>query len=770
MGGEAGASERALSLKYRIPNPNPTSDQPTNPYMTQIPPQPDARAQWLDSRMTVRGELKYDSRSNGREQHVVIEDPVRSKFFQIGVAEYRLIALLNGTRTVAEAAKLASDPNLPGVEGELGEHADDGKHADFGIRVAQWLIQNNLAFVAGLDNSKRLKEQARQTQRAKTMGWLNPISCKIKLFNPNRLLTMLEPFVGWMFSGWVLAIWLTFATYTLTILYSEWGRIGDATNGIFSGSSWLWMLLIWLVLKVLHEMAHGIACRRFGGEVPEAGVLFLLFTPMAYVNVTSMWRFGNRWQRIIVAAAGMYVELFLSFIGLIIWQKYPGVAGDIGFKTFMMASVTTILFNANPLMRFDGYFILSDLLNIPNLYTKGTKWFGDRFKHWFFGTPKTPNLYAAGERRIVQVYGVLAWFWKSTISISLIIGASALFQGAGLVLAAIGAVLWYGLPVWQQFKWLRSMQINGGLNRQRTIISCVLTAMLLVGMFSVLKAPATKSAPAIVQFSHEQLLRASADGFVKEILVDNGQSVVANDALLVLANPELELELFELERLAEEANTEVRIHSQTGELALAQAAKEKHDGLMKQVTEKREQVDQLTVRAAFAGIVFGRGLGNRINSFVHAGDPLLTLAQSDAKEVVVTIDQRDLESVRHQQGKFMRVAFPGQPLLKSKLTHLNPRASTQLQHPSLGANCGGALPVKPVTSENSTGDSHFELLTPMFNAKLELAAETSDRLFAGQRGRVFFASDRQSLGSYLYLALSDWFQKKVELATQANGI
>ena len=223
--------------------------------------------------------------------------------------------------------------------------------------------------------------------------------------------------------------------------------------------------------KVVHEAAHGIACRRFGGEVPEAGVLLLLFTPMAYVNVTSMWRFANRWHRIVVASAGMYVELFISFLSIIIWQRYPGVVGDIAFDVFMMSSVTTILFNANPLMRFDGYFILSDLLKIPNLYTKGTKWFADRIRSLYFGLPKTPNLYGPGELGRVAIYGALAFFWKITICFSLIIGASVLFYGAGMILAAIGVVLWFVVPIATQIKGLFGPAAPYPVNRRRMAIS-----------------------------------------------------------------------------------------------------------------------------------------------------------------------------------------------------------------------------------------------------------------------------------------------------------
>ena len=364
-----------------------------------------------------------------------------------------MLASLDGKKSIRQiTAELAR--TLDGTTASI----DEGR----AVKICQWLVQNNLVFGHEVDSSKRLDTQAKMVQRAKLMGWINPISCKFRLFNPNRVLTSIQPYTQWAFSSWMFVIWLLTGGYAAATLFNNWDKLGGASAGIFSGTSWIWLLAIWIALKVVHEAAHGIACRRFGGEVPEAGVLLLLFTPMAYVNVTSMWRFANRWHRIVVAAAGMYVELFISFVSIIVWHRYPGVVGDIAFDVFVMSSVTTILFNANPLMRFDGYFILSDLLNVPNLYTKGTKWFGDRIKSLTLASPKRPISTA---RRIAPscIYGTLAFFWKIIICFSLIIGASVIFYGAGIVLAA--SVLCSGLSC-------RSLpKSKACLDRQHPILS-----------------------------------------------------------------------------------------------------------------------------------------------------------------------------------------------------------------------------------------------------------------------------------------------------------
>ena len=739
-----------------------TSDMPgpnaPSPTVGLVPGMGSGEDQWLDTRLTLRSELKFDARNQDQASFVVIEDPVRSKYFQIGDREYRFIASLDGKRTPRQIIETLNQTDV-GKDNFLDEESAK--------TICQWLVQSNLVFAESMDNAKRLNQQAGALRRAQLMGVLNPISCKFKLFNPNQILKAIQPGVQWLFSTWFFMLWCCVAGYALTQIYTHWDQMGAASRGILSGYGWLWLLILWLVLKVVHEAAHGIACRRYGGEVPEAGVLLLLFTPMAYVNVTSMWRFPNRWHRMVVAAAGMYVELFISFLALITWTRTTGIIADVAFHVFIMSSVTTILFNANPLMRFDGYFLLSDLLCVPNLYTKGTKWFGDRLNSLFFGLPKTPNLCGAHERRRVAIYGCLAYFWKFSISISLIIGAGVLFHGAGLILSAVGVALWIGLPIYKNLQSVFGPTAKHPVRPIRIGISCIFVALIGISFFSILKAPATKSSPAIVQFADETVIRAAANGFIEQLMVKDGDEVKAGQVLVRLSNPNLKNEVVELERLAEEALTQSRIYKKQNELAQAMAEIKKYEELSSQVIEKREQAAGLNVEAPFDGFVFQRNLEHKIGSFAKRGDPILNVAQRQTKEIVVSIDQRDLESIEGNEGEMLRVVLPGMRVFNSKLVRVIPRASDIPTHPTLCAQAGGPLPVRPVVGNSGNQDEpSLELMSPRFNVFLELDSDTSSQLHSGQRGRAFYSTCQQSLGSYFYLAARDWLEHKIELATQ----
>jgi len=718
--------------------------------------------QTLQRVFSIRKCLKFSTRYENGESFVSVEDPVRSKHYRIGLAEYRFIAKVNGKRSNAEILEL--------LQAETGTQQDqqplsNDQQQERGVQIANWLLAMNLVTVNQTDNALRLNAVARQFERAKMMALLNPISIKLSLFNPNRFLKTIQPATEWLFSSWFFVLWLVTGAYSLACLISNWQQVYSSSTGVLSSGSWIWFLITWFVLKVVHESAHGIACRKYGGEVPEFGVVFILFAPMAFVNVTSMWRFVNRWQRMVVSAAGMYIELLIAFLAIIVWSQTDGVVASIAFSVMVMSSVTTILFNANPLMRFDGYFLLSDLLAIPNLYGKGGQWFAQTTKQLFFGVPKQTQFHV-NETVPVAIYGVLAFIWKILIGIGLIIAASVLLQGAGLVLSGVGVLTWFALPILRQFGSLTDANAPFKISKVRSAVSATCLLGFIVAGVYVFRAPATKSAPAIVQLHNESIIRSDASGFVTAIHVAEGQSVAKGDLLLELENPELANELVELTRLRDEAKIQSRIHQQLGNQAMVQAETQRVYRLTDQIVEKQSAAKGLRVLATSDGVIIQRQLVNRLGSFVERGDELLTVAKLDSKEVVVSVDQSEYDATVWSAGKQLRLMFPGKSVVNATLVSINPRASQEPTFPSLTATQGGSLPVRAMSKGSpSESDFGFELLSPRFDVTVALPEDFGHQVLAGQRGYAYFESTEQSLASYLYLAACHWLKSKVEMAT-----
>jgi len=711
---------------------------------------------------SIRKCLKFSTRFENGESFVSVEDPVRSKHYRIGLAEYRFIAKINGERSNANIFELLK--NETGAQ-QGQQQASNELPQDQIVQIANWLLAMNLVTVNQSDNSLRLNAMAQQIERAKMKSWLNPISIRFSLFNPNRFLKSIQPATEWLFSSWFFVLWVMIGVYSLVCLVDNWQRVYASSANVLSSGSWIWLLITWFVLKVVHESAHGIACRKYGGEVPEFGVVFILFAPMAFVNVTSMWRFVNRWQRMVVSAAGMYVEFLVAFLAIIVWSQTDGVVASIAFSVMVMSSVTTILFNANPLMRFDGYFLLSDLLAIPNLYGKGGQWFSETTKQLFFGVPKQTQFHA-NERVPVAIYGALAFVWRILIGLGLIIAASVLLQGAGLVLSGIGVVTWFALPILRQIVSLTDSNGQVKINKIRTAVSVACLVGFVVAGVYVFQAPATKSAPAIVQLHNESVIRSDASGFVTAIHVAEGQTVAKGDLLIELENPELANELVELTRLREEAKIQSRIHQQQGNQAMVQAETQRVYGLTDQIIEKQSATKGLQVLATDDGVIVQRQLANRLGSFVEQGDELLTVAKLDSKEVVVSVDQSEYDATVWTTGKQLRLMFPGKAVVNATLVSINPRASQSPTFPSLTATQGGSLPVRTlVKSPSDDNELNFELLSPRFDVTVSLPGDLGDQVLAGQRGYAYFESTEQSLASYLYLAACHWLESQIEMAT-----
>ncbi len=731
----------------------------TPPTAANLPSAPDDA--WLKARLALRAELTIEIRKQGDRFVAIIEDPTRSKFFQVGHAEYHFISMLDGRRSVSEVIELVQS-----------ERAIQDFSADTARAICFWLAHMNLLAHQGAGASQRLTQAAHAKQKQKWLALLNPICFRVNLLNPQATLQRITPWTKWLLSSWMLVVWTLAAVLAVAMIVDQSERFADAAVGILAPGRWIWLLVIWVALKIVHEAAHGVACQKYGGEVRQAGLLILLLAPLAFVDVTSSWRFSSRRKRIVVSAAGMYVELLIAFVAAIAWASAsPGILSDICYNIVVMAGISTILFNANPLIRFDGYYILADVLGIANLYTKGQSWFADRFRHLVFGFPTDPNICLASELKWVASYGLLAFAWRVFLCASLLLVASTLLNGAGLIMALIGGIFWVLLPLYMFVKKTRQLAQTHAVDKRRLTL-CAAGLAAIVACFLLVQAPPITRAPAIVQFKQEQILRAAADGFVSEILVQNGQSVQQGQLLVQMVNPDLQLEHVALTQAAERARIRARIHRQRGELSQQQAELLKFESIQTQLAEKQRQLENLQIHSPIEGVVYRRGLENLIDSFVKQGDPVLTVAQHDVKEILVSIGQDQIKSVRQNDTLPVRVMFQGTPVLQANIATIRPRASLQPIDASLCAIAGGPLAVRPV-EDSSTGHSEasdliddYRLLVPQFTAKLELSSDLADQLWAGQRGTAFLYGRDISLGSYCYLQCRDWVRSKLQAATQ----
>lgn len=694
----------------------------------------------------------------------VLEDSVAGKCFELGAREAHCLLACDGQRTIAEI--LAAQPQVPGLAPLTA--------LDF-QRLIAWAMSKQLM----VDYSDQAIERQQATYKAQSYAnwvkWTNPISISISCGSPAKWLNRLSPKLNWLFD----LRWLPLAglavVYALICLYEHSEKFSHQVIAIWADQQWLPLLVVWLLIKVIHELAHGIVAHRYGTQVRDSGIFLVLFLPLAYVDVSNSARLSNRWQRIHIAAAGMYVEIVLAAVATIVWAWTDNVTlASWMHGVVVCAGVSTIVFNANPLMRFDGYYILADLLGIPNLANRGRQWVWGTVKRWCLGIPSPPLLLPGHKRVTIAVYGVASLVWKIMLQVSLVIAAAALFYGLGVLVAGL-AILHYAMePVLQVTRFFRTERPWSKwkpVNVTASLAAATAFAWLLT---SILTGPVYLNAPAVVRFPAEKLVRAGADGFVATIDVQHGQWVVPGQRLMVLSNPELLLQVQALELQLEQAEHHARVARDKSEWSEYDNHRRLAEGLRAQWVERRTEAANLELLAPCAGFVWHPELGQLLGQFLRRGTSVLTVDDGQ-KELAISISQDDLAGVGNWVDAEAQVLFPNLPLASGRLIRIHPHASNTVPAPALTQRFGGPLMVQPVSADEpakaqfvqthsgadaSTAD--LKLLVPRVNGIVEIPAELQQQLPVGHTGIVFLPAQQQSLASYLVQQTRRWLNGHLE--------
>jgi putative peptide zinc metalloprotease protein len=381
---------------------------------------PRLRASATVRRQTHRGEVWHQ-----------ITDANTGRRHRMNAAAYRFAGLLDGQRTTDDAWRA--------VLAAFGEAALTQHDA------LQLLGQLNRAGVLQCEMTpdlERLFAAARRERRRRRFADLNPLAIKVRLFNPQRLLARLDPWLPVLLSPWTLALWLLVVLGAIAAAAPWWPQLW--AHGAAHVTSTRYVLLAWLLyplIKALHEMAHALMVRRFGGTVTEAGFTLMVLAPVPYVDASAASAFPRASQRALVSAAGIAVELFIAALALFVWiNTEAGWLHDIAFVTMVVGTVSTLLINGNPLLRFDGYHMLCDALDLPNLDARSRAWWSGLMQRRALGLRAQASPLGDGELKWLVAYAPLALAWRLYLGLLIAawIAAYSLPLGA---LAAAGVVI-----------------------------------------------------------------------------------------------------------------------------------------------------------------------------------------------------------------------------------------------------------------------------------------------------------------------------------------
>jgi putative peptide zinc metalloprotease protein len=382
------------------------------------------------------------------------------------------------------------------------------------------------------------------------------------------------------------------------------------------------------------------------------------------------------------------------------------------------AGLSTLVFNANVLMRFDGYFILADAVDIPNLAAESTTTLKRFSRRWIVGE-STPSSGFSGWRGVlVMTYGLAALLWRVSVCVCLAIAASTMFHGAGLVLSVLGIVIWIGTPAIRLKNYLQSLWNDERSRFYRAVIVGSSLCVLGVATVFYVPLPSRVEVPVMTRLAGVANVRAPASGFISAIHVADGDNVVAGAPLITLVNDELRASLRELEIQSQRMELELRHASGSHDEARCHVLRRSAESLEKRLADYRHRVKSLVIHAAQDGRVIARDLATRVGTYAKEGDDLMAVATEEDREWIMMIQPRDMEHVQNCVGRNIPVTTANRVRYQASIQRIQPRATDELVEPAMAAINGGPLATQ--TIEDPAERSSSRLLEPHFCGYLSL--------------------------------------------------
>ena len=644
------------------------------------PLRPRLRLHAQTHRQRARGQVWY-----------VVQDHQTGRHFRISVAAHALLSMMDGSRTVGE------------MFDRLARHvgADRPSHGET-VRLLVQLHQADLLATPLPPDLPELDRRADKQARGRIWSqFRNPLAIRFPLWDPDRFLDATMPVGRFLGHRLTLLVALAIVLTGAVLAAMHWhALVGNAADRVFAADNVLLMALLYPLAKALHEAGHAYAVKLGGGAVHEVGVMVLIMFPVPYVDASASASFPDRWRRVMVSAAGIAMELVLAGLATIAWVSLePGPARAAALDIMILCGFSTVLFNANPLLRFDGYYVLSDLIGIPNLDTRARKYLTTLTRRVLLGMPGQPDTAeSSGERAWLIAFGVLSAIYRMVmvITIGLIVAAKFFVFGAALAIAS--AVQTLVLPVLGAARFvLFGRELRTG--RARAVLGAGAGLATLAALLFVLPIPHTLVVPGVVWVPSEAIVRAGADGFVTAIETPPGSDVEPGMHLIRLQDP---VAAAQLEVLAAEtgvqharfdaANLIDRVQAKLVAEQLARAAaayslaRSRYDGL-ESVAESRGRFV-----VPNAATLPGR--------FVRKGEVLGYVLPGDGIDVRAIVSQADLDQIRGRAPTIeVRLAEEVGEVLPGRLVREVPSSMDRAPAAALSPEGGGPMLTDP-TSPN----------------------------------------------------------------------
>lgn len=665
----------------------------------------------------------------------VLQDHASGRFHRLSPAAYQLVGLMDGRRTLQAIWEIAASrlgPELPSQD-----------------EIVHLLTQLHLTDVLVCDVPPDVVELCARSERLARATMLqrirNPLALRFPILDPDRFLDATLPFVRPLL-GWLgIVIWVAVVGAGAVLAGIHWPELTEnITDRVLAAENIAILVITYPFIKALHELGHGYAVKRWGGEVHEMGIMLLVFFPVPYVEASASSAFASKWQRAAVGAAGIIVEMYLAAIALFVWLNVePGLVRAAAFNVMLIAGVSTVLFNGNPLLRFDGYYVLTDLVEVQNLGTRANRYYMYLVQRYLLGVKTLPSpADTPAERNWFVVYGMASFTYRIFIMVAIILFVATRFFFVGVLLAIWAATSMFLVPVVKGLWFLiSSPRLKECRTRAIGVTACTV-GLVLVSLLAV-PVPYATVTTGVVWPPDDARLHAGTQGFIVDILAEPGTQVDEGRPLVRLDDPQLRAELRSLDAEIREQETRLAV-LQLSDQVRAQMTEERLQHLQSKRALFNDRLSRFVLHSPSDGQFVLPSAADLPGRFIRRGDLLGYVMHLDKPTVRVIVPQADIDPVR-QQTKAVHLRFAGDlaSQVPARVVREVPASVDELPSMALSTIGGGEVVLDPAARDRP------KALDAVFQLDLLPTVPTEVRTIGG-RVHVRFDHGSEALAWRLY--------------------
>lgn len=683
------------------------------------------------------------------QRWIILENAFNNQFFRLRPEAWAFIGRLRPDRTVEEVWKEC-----------IQKFPDEAPGQEAVIQLLGQLYQANLLLYDQAADTSKLFERFEKTRQRETRArLLNIMFARFPIFDPDALLNVARPYIQWLFSPLGALLWLAVVGTAVNLALEHVDELKVQGQSVLAPGNLPLLYLGLILIKTIHEFGHAACCKRFGGEVHVMGVMLMIFTPIPYMDASAAWGFRERWQRVLVGGAGMIVELFVAALATFVWANTgPGTAHNLAYNMMLVASVSTLVFNLNPLLRYDGYYMLADLLGLPNLGQNSNQQLRHVAERHLLGVKQSESP-ATNKREVAwfTFYGITSNIYRIFVFSGMVLIVADQYLLIGLVMAVVCVISWLVVPVGKLIHYLATSPKLDRC-RPRAVLVCSLAAAAVVAFLGVVPLPYHFRAPGVLEADQWSLVINGTMGRVEQVLVAPGSTVKQGQPLLRLSNRELELELLGARNAQAELDARIR-QALDKEIANLKPLQAKLEATQKRIAQVQADLAALTIRARNDGVWVAPQVAEMIGRWTPRGTTLGMVVNPAGFEFTATVLQEDVNRLFTRQFPHAEVRMHGQAGTVMQVGQLRvvPAESVSLPSPALGWGAGGEV---PVASDDPQGRKAAE---PFFSVRGPVVTSADIALLHGRSGKIRFDLPPEPLLPRWMTELRQLLQKRYQL-------